>query len=296
MSILQTLEFIANHPLNRNHKAQALMGFLKWQIGSRLVPGAVLFDWVGGTRFSVRPGEWALTQSIYCGLMEFEDMAFVLHLLQPGDLFVDIGANVGSYTILACGARGARGVCFEPVPSTFDRLSVNIFLNDLSGRVRPMKIGLSDREGELAFTIGNDTANHVVRAGEAGGAVQKIPVLTLDAVLADESPTFFKMDVEGFETSVLNGAEATLAKPSLLGALIELNGQGPRYGFDEKNIVSRMKDFGFSTYSYDPFSRTLRPLDGKNPSCDNTLFLRNEQAVRDRISQAPRIKVGFGEI
>lgn len=101
MSLLNTLKFIANHPLNRKQRLHALLGFLKWQIGSRLVPGQVVYNWVNGARIIVRPGEHSLTQNIYCGLMEFSDMAYVLHVLKPEDLFVDIGANVGSYTILA---------------------------------------------------------------------------------------------------------------------------------------------------------------------------------------------------
>lgn len=48
------------------------------------------------------------TGNIYVGLHEFEDMAFLLHVLRRTDLFVDVGANIGSYTILAGGAAGAK--------------------------------------------------------------------------------------------------------------------------------------------------------------------------------------------
>jgi predicted RNA methylase len=68
------------------------------------------------------------TQKIYCSLQEFEDMALLLHVLRPGDLFVDVGANVGSYTILAAGVCGANVISIEPVPSTFTHLADNIHL------------------------------------------------------------------------------------------------------------------------------------------------------------------------
>ena len=62
------------------------------------------------------------TGNIYVGLREFEDMAFLLHLLRPDDLFVDVGANIGSFTVLASGAVGARSLAIEPIERTFNIL------------------------------------------------------------------------------------------------------------------------------------------------------------------------------
>lgn len=107
MSLLTIIKFITHHPLNRGHKLRAIIRFVKWQIGSRLVNGSIVYDWVNGAKFLVKTGETGLTGNIYTGLHEFQDMGFLLHFLRPEDLFVDIGANVGSYTILACAAVGA---------------------------------------------------------------------------------------------------------------------------------------------------------------------------------------------
>ncbi len=63
----------------------------------------VIVHWIGGTRLAARRGMTGLTGNIYAGLHEFADMAFLLHFLRPSDLFADVGANVGSYTILASG-------------------------------------------------------------------------------------------------------------------------------------------------------------------------------------------------
>jgi FkbM family methyltransferase len=295
-SLLNVLLFITRHPLNKKRKGRALLGYLKWQIGSRLVPGPVAFEWIGDTRVIVHPGESGMTQNIYCGLHDFEDMAYVLHVLEPQDLFIDIGANIGSYTVLACGVRGARGYCFEPVPSTYRRLLDNISINYLSPRVVAMNIGLSNADGNLSFTDNQKTENHVVSESEAGTQSFRIPVLKLDTVLAGESPSMMKIDVEGFETAILDGAEKTLTNPSLHSVLIELNGAGTRYGFNEGDILSKLKSFGFSPYEYEPFSRILHSLPGKNPSHGNTLFLRNEGQIRKRLANAPRFSVASSEI
>jgi FkbM family methyltransferase len=292
MSLLRTLGFIARHPLNRGREARALVRFFKWQVGSRLVPGGVVYDWIEGAKLIVRPGETGLTGNIYCGLHELEEMAYLLHALGPEDVFVDVGANVGSYTILACAVKGARGVAFEPVPATFSRLRENLRVNDLDARVEAHNIGLSGEEGELAFTAGENCTNHVIADGEAEADVVRVKVRTLDAALEGQSPSMIKIDVEGFETRVIDGAREALRRESLHSVIMELNGSGARYGFDEGRILGAMREFGFSTYTYEPFSRELRPLGGKNNQSGNTLFIRGEEAVREKIRRSPPILVG----
>lgn len=268
------------------------MGFLKWQIGIRLVPGPVIYHWVNDSKLIIGRGESGLTGNLYCGLHELSDMAYVLHTISKKDLFVDIGANVGSYTILACAARGAKGYCFEPIPTTFQRLLNNLRLNDLIGCVKVDNIGISDQENELVFTSCNNTMNHVVADNEIATDVVKVKVLPLDKVLEGESPSMLKIDVEGFEAQVIRGAHDTLSNPSLHSVVMELNGSGFRYGFNEDTILSQMKNFGFSTYTYEPFSRELASLDGKNNQSGNTLFIRNLDAVKEKIAKAPKATIG----
>ncbi|HEU5101198.1 MAG TPA: FkbM family methyltransferase [Roseiflexaceae bacterium] len=288
MSIIDTLRFITEHPLNQHRKFRALGRFLKWQIGSRLVPGQVIFDWVNGAKIIVSRGETGLTGNIYCGLHEFADMAYILHVLTPEDLFIDVGANVGSYTILACAAKGAKAYCFEPISSTFARLMNNIRLNDLTERVKAMNIGISDEEAEMTFTVANNCANHAVLRTDIGALTTSARVLPLDRVIPNESPSVIKIDVEGFEGPVLKGASSVLRKESLHSVIIELNGSGKRYGFNEESIIRTMIEHGFSAYRYNPFDREILRLAGKNDQSGNTLFIRNERIVREKIAKSQK--------
>jgi FkbM family methyltransferase len=292
INTLNTLRFVLNHPLNKDRKTKALLNYLRWQVESRVMRDSLVFEWMPGTRAIVRRGDAVMTLNLYCGLLDFDDMAYVLHLMTPQELFVDIGANVGAYTMLACSAKGARGYCFEPVPSTFQRLLDNIAINHLNSKVVALNIGLSDHDDELVFTSDEGGRNHVVSNGESREQTIRVPVRPLDSILSEESPSIIKIDVEGFETNVLNGAEKTLSKPSLHTVIMELNGLGSRYGFDEQNILKKMLDYGFMTYVYEPFSRKLIPLHGKNNTYENTLFIRNEGEIQNRIAQAPRVSVG----
>ncbi len=289
MSLLSILKFITTHPLNRDKKIEAVIGFVKWQIGSRFVPGAIVYDWVNGSKFLVRTGDHGLTGNIYTGLHEFPDMGFLLHVLRPDDLFIDIGANVGSYTILACSAIGARGYAFEPVPSTYNELVENVRLNHSEDRVTCLNIGLGNAQGRLTFTSDLECTNHALASGEQSDNTVDVEVSTLDTVLDGESPTMIKIDVEGFETPVLEGAEETLKKPTLHSVIMELNGSGSRYGFDESRILEMMLDHGFGTYAYNPLDRTLTDLQGKNVTSGNTLFIRDKSLVLDKLNSSPKI-------
>src|SRR5690349_8415761 len=130
MGLTHTLRSLINHPLNRRRKLAALGGFVRWQLGSRLLPGKAAVPFVDDYRLLVAPGMTGATGNVYCGLLEFEDMAFVLHVLREGDVFMDVGANVGAYTVLAA-ATGARVVAFEPIPAAFAHLTDNVRVNGI---------------------------------------------------------------------------------------------------------------------------------------------------------------------
>jgi hypothetical protein len=118
MSLAHTLRFIASHPLNRGRRLQSLIRFAKWQLGSRLVPGTVAYEWIHGARFSVKRGKAGLTGNIYTDLHEFPDMAFLLHVLRADDLFVDVGANVGSYKPSMLALAAHKDLWHFPLAST----------------------------------------------------------------------------------------------------------------------------------------------------------------------------------
>ncbi|MFV8819147.1 FkbM family methyltransferase [Haliea sp. E17] len=291
MSIQKTLEFVLQHPLNSDRRAASIIDFLKWQLGSRLLPGDKVFDWVAGARFYVRRGETGLTGNIYTGLHEFADMAYLLHVLRKEDIFVDVGANVGSYSLLAGAVIGARGFAFEPVPTTHRRLVENLRLNHIETRVNHPCLGMSDNPGKLLFTSDQDTVNHALTEHEKEVNVIEVKVSTLDDILTGEDPSFVKIDVEGFEMSVLRGATQLLARPSLHSVIMELNGSGQRYGVDESEILEMMLDNGFRTYEYSPFERLLVDLNGKNLDSGNTLFIRNKDFVEERIRTANHLTI-----
>jgi len=294
--LLRTLRFICAHPLCRDRRGAAVMRYVRWQLRCRLFKGPHDVPFTTRTRLRVSRGMTGATGNIYCGLHEFEDMAFLLHLLRPGDLFVDVGANIGSYTVLASGHAGATSISFEPVPHTFDVLQANVQLNYLASLVTLHQCGVGAEPGELRFTVGRDTENHVARADDDSQGTIAVKVQSLDAMLGDGVPLCMKIDVEGFEMNVLRGASRVLASSTLRAVLMELNGSGERYGFDDDALRAAMADAGFEAFEYEPFTRTLTPLGDRGKTSGNTLFLRDITFVRARLAEADAIELPWCRI
>ena len=113
----------------------------------------------------------------------------------------------------------------------------------------------------------------------------------LDTILLKEQcPILLKIDVEGFETEVIKGANTTLLNKTLKAIIIELNGSGQRYGYDERQIHNKLMENGFKPYNYNPKTRQLIELE--TFGTHNTIYLRDMEFVEERIKSARQIKIG----
>eukprot|EP01037_Dinobryon_pediforme_P027056 gene27056-29810_t len=290
-SAFGTLRYILGHPLNRGRQLQALGRWFRWQVGSRLVPGPICVPFVNETMLVVRPGMTGATQNVYCGLADCMEMAFVLHSLRESDVFLDVGANVGAYTLLASGAVGATTIAIEPIAESAGALSRNVNLNGCAARVHLHRVAVGETPGTLSMTTSHGTMNHVV---EGGG--NTVPVMTLDEICRGVAPAVLKIDIEGYEVPCLRGAQSVLASGNLNAIIIELNGSGERYGYHDRDVHDILMKFGFMPYLYDPFVRSFQSLGTsiEAASGKNVLYIRDLAAARARVAAAPVFKLGTG--
>ena len=275
-SIFRTLQFINRHPLASHARTTALGHWVRWQLGARLLQRPVLMPFVGDAVLVVELGMFGATGNIYCGLHEFADMSLALHFLRPGDRFLDVGANVGTYSVLASKVAGADVTAIEPVPATFARLKRNVNVNEIGNRVNLHMAAVGAQEGSLEFSIDQDTTNHVVGRDYPGKSIH-VPVVTIDGVLQHHRAIMWKVDVEGFEREVLMGAVDSLADPGLQIVILE---------GDDLVIAEMMKGGGFSRFIYEPFQRAFRAC-GAKEAVNNHLWIRDLAQVQARCQMAP---------
>jgi len=258
-----------------------------------LNPYPVIYPFTEKSKLIIQKGMTGATGNLYCGLHEYCDMLFLLHFLRVEDTFADIGANVGSYTVLAAGHVETKTFSFEPVPTTFSHLMDNVMINRLGNKVVAFNVALGSQKGRVDFTSSQDTTNHV--ACKSDGETISVPVETLDEVLKNQQiPTLLKIDVEGFETEVLVGGIETLKNNNLKAIIIELNGSGKRYGYDEQNIHNMLLELGFNSFLYHPEKRMLASVN--KFGTHNTIYIRDVDFVQSRLISAAKIKIVDNEI
>lgn len=279
---LALLHTIVSHPLNRDHPGRALARWFLWHLGSRIAPGPIAVPFVDSTRLLMRPGDRGLTLNHYLGLAELAEMAFALHYLRPDDLFVDVGANAGAYTVLAAGAVGALTIACEPDPDAVARLRDNVALNGIGGRVELHEAALGATLGEIAVTREHGPMNQVIAVpGRAGTFV---PLTTLDAILAGRRARLVKIDVEGYEPQVLAGAAASLGDDRVDALIIEI-ARGWNRGVSDDSIGIALGS-RWTRVRYDPLERTLvAATDPLTPG--NHIFVRDPAEAQTRVRSAP---------
>jgi FkbM family methyltransferase len=204
-----------------------------------------------GARFELHLGD-DVDRLLYLDTYERLALKDVLALVRPDDVVIDIGANVGLYS-LAAAAKGAQVHAFEPVPATAARLEASLALNpEFSDRVTVHAEGLSDEPGSLTlFTeslegYSGHASAHL--ATEAQVESIEVPMDTLDTAMADLSGPvrLVKVDVEGHEPAVLDGGVAFFerVRPEFLFVEIEEDHLA-RAGSSGAAFYQRILDLGY---------------------------------------------------
>lgn len=286
------LPLLLKHPLTKHTPLQSFKRYTIWHLRKLLGKDNIIYPLINDTKIHLSRHDTAALVNYYSGLYEFEEMAFLLHFLREDDLFIDVGANIGVFSLLAAGEKKCRCVAFEPIPTTFHRLLANLSINGLEQLVSPFNIGLGSNNTTLKFTSNLESSVNRV-AGEKDTDTIEVPVKRLDDVVPvsqNLESILLKVDVEGFETEVIKGADALLKNRLLKAIIIELNGSGEKFGYNEKAIKMKLEQEGFRLFYYHPFQRLL----SQNPasqSWGNAIYIRDFAFVEERLTRANAIQM-----
>ena len=222
------------------------------------------------------------------GCLEPGTRELVRALLEPGDLVVDVGANIGLHSLAMGHTVGPAGrvVALEPNPRLAELLRRNMALNDLAERVDIMVSAAGATEGLGTLRVG-EVLGEGTLIGDPPGEVRSIevPITTLDTVLRGRRPSLVKIDAEGMELDVVAGLRATIAAAERLALIVEF---GPahlrRAGIAIPAWLGRFSALGLEGWLIDEFGQpgALTPLEERGLSAvasANVLFVKGGLAA-----------------
>lgn len=202
------------------------------------------------------------------------DEAFFRHLLKQGDLYVDVGANIGTLALCAAQLVGSNGkvIAIEAHPKTFGYLAENVALNSFLN-INLLNYAVGDKEGELTFSdINSDDQNKVI-TGLTGGIT--VAVKKLDMLLSQEhNISLLKIDVEGFEKYVVDGASEVLKRTDMV--FFESWDQNfLNYGYTACDLIELFEYKGFKVFSIANDKLSIISRMHSSVNCENLLAIKN---------------------
>ena len=224
--------------------AEATFGF-RWPIFLRRG-----WTMANGMKIFADPADQVIApQLVEFGVWEPGLTALVRQRVRSGGTFVDVGANVGYYTLLAAKLVGPVGrvIAFEPVPAQFELMRRGVEANGFRRGVHLEQKALSNKRGtlELYLSATNQGANSIVQT--PGGSQISVPAMTLDEYFgAGSRVDFIKMDIEGGEGFALEGMQQTLRSNRAIELAVEFSPWKLEHaGYSPKRLLDLLTDDGF---------------------------------------------------
>lgn len=211
-------------------------------------------DGVG--RIQIRDYREYIQRNIYfLGYYEFRETRLLRRLLRPGDTFVDVGANIGWYTLLAANRIGPTGkvIAFEPSRVVFGHLMDNVRLSGY-GHVVAERLALADRPGGVQLRVaegrGPGTGSILEREGASGDVTEDVEMIRFDDYCRLHplgSIRVAKIDVEGAELMVLRGMREALERRAIQYLMVEVADSRLRsVGDSSRELIELLQSYGYT--------------------------------------------------
>lgn len=207
--------------------------------------------------------QWVEKHIAYWGTWDENQTRLLSRLLRRGDTFLDIGANVGYFSLLAGSLVGHSGHvhAIEATPQTARRLRRNIGLNQASN-VTVYNVAVADAPGTVRIGVaheGNWGSNSIGYAEKDLIESWEVPAARVDDLVGDAAPSVIKMDIEGAEVLALRGMQRLLTEHSPV-VVSEVSGYAlARMGHTPDDLVNLMNGLGYQGYTFEKCE--IQPLD-----------------------------------
>ena len=284
---LKTIKYIWSHPNCKQQKIPAIIRFLRWQFYKRLTQRSLDIQLLPQVKIRCHPDSRSAGAVLYCGLYDYDEMNFLLRYLRAEDSFLDIGANIGVYTLLAASKiRTGSIYSFEALPKNYARLQENLKLNQFE-QVKAYEIAISDYTGTVALNLAEGDSMPFITHTTTDNTIT-VSTDTLDNLLQNQplsNLTLAKMDIEGAEIFALKGATSLLKQQRPHAWILEINDTVSYFGHQKQDLVDFLQSYGYNLYRYNTDTNQLSPVTIEQQQGNNVIAIADSalEFVRDRL-------------
>ncbi len=251
--MLSGLIFVFTHPLNRNHFFATGLRLLWWKCNQLFFHVPAIVEFADSIVCICSPKSSYGSLIIYTKWPEYNEMKFLSDTLTSSSVFVDVGAGLGDYSLLAASKiKTGKIISFEPNERVFAELQANLRLNNLEKEVLSFPYAVSDTNGFIQFdATAVSELGHIKFDDSVSESLPKIKAVTLDAFLKSHSIRnidMLKIDVEGAESFVFEGAAKLLQSKRIKTILFELNPGSENFNRSRRYTLDLLSRFGYSFY------------------------------------------------
>lgn len=244
--------FVWNHPVNRDHRLRAVVRSAVFEAYLRTTGRTRVVPFGRRSRVIADRRHYSSVLAFHANPPDYDAMQVWRRHLHPGDLFVDVGANIGLYTLWAL-EQGAHAISLEPDMDACSRLREHLELNNGTADVLQAAAGAAP--GRVAMTSDRDSANHLLL--DVAGDVEMV---TIDDLVGAATVAGMKVDVEGAERLVLDGAARALKDRRIRLLQLEWNGLSEvMLGESRQPIAEMLSGYGYQL-AHPTRAGELRPV------------------------------------
>ena len=248
------ITYVWRLPANAGQRPRAVLRTIGFQVQGRVLGRRTVTRLGERSKVLVDMRRATSLKALYGNPPDMPEMLAWRGALRDGGVFIDVGANVGIYTIWAV-ELGAEVIALEPADDTFALLQENIALNGY--QVTMVQAAAGDHCGTARFSAGMDSVNSLDPAGPV-----EAQLVTVDSLIGDRHVTGMKVDVEGFEIDVLRGCARALAERRI--GLIQLEWNETSWlavGTDRRPVADLLAGYGYELYRPDLAGRLVPVTD-----------------------------------
>lgn len=261
--MINSLKILYQSPYNKKNPISAFRRFLIWKGIKLFKIKNYKFKFWGDTEIYINHDSFHAMWLMYYSIVDWEEFNLIKEFVKPGDIVLDIGANMGYYSLWMSKFTGIKGlvIAFEPDNNNFINLEKNIILNNLGNQIVAEKKAVNDESVVISFTINLDGENHIASLNNSQS--HRIDSIKLDDYFAEKNIkriAYLKVDVEGFELNVLKGCSKALRNKTVDLIQLEINETIKNSGAVVNDVLNLLRLNEYTLCEYDVIGNKLMPV------------------------------------